>query len=56
MESLKQPTWCTLTPSQFLNVIQQASPKFPENILFSYTSDISDANATALAMQSEASK
>ena len=49
MDSLKQPTWCTLAPNQFLTVIQQASPKFPENILFSYTAEISDANNTAVA-------
>ena len=54
LESVKQPTWCTLTPSQFLTVIQQASSKFPENILFSYTSEINSTNETALAAMGEA--
>lgn len=34
MESLKQPTWCQLKPEHFSNVVQRASTKYPENILF----------------------
>ncbi len=38
LESLKQPTWCQLKPEIFSTVIQRASPKFPENVLFTYQS------------------
>jgi hypothetical protein len=36
LESLKQPTWCQLKPEIFSTVVQRASPKFPENVLFTY--------------------
>lgn len=35
-EALKQPTWCRLPPESFETLLQRASPKFPENILFTY--------------------
>lgn len=38
LESLKQPTWCQLKPEIFSTVVQRASPKFPENVLFTYQS------------------
>ena len=38
-EALKQPTWCRLPPESFATLVQRASPKFPENILFTYTSE-----------------
>ena len=36
LENLKQPTWCQLKPEIFSTVVQRASPKFPENVLFTY--------------------
>eukprot|EP00884_Botryococcus_braunii_P017341 jgi/Botrbrau1/4290/Bobra.0390s0030.1 len=41
----KQPTWCRLAPASFLPLIQRASPKFPENILFTYR-DVPAATTT----------
>lgn len=38
LEKLKQPTWCQLKPEIFSTVVQRASPKFPENVLFTYQS------------------
>ena len=38
-EALKQPTWCRLPPESFATLVQRASPKFPENILFTHTSE-----------------
>jgi hypothetical protein len=32
----KQPTWCRLAPTNFPALVQRASPKFPENILFTF--------------------
>ena len=46
LESLKQPTWCQLKPEIFSTVVQRASPKFPENVLFKYQAK-SASNAAA---------
>ena len=49
MESLKQPTWCQLKPEIFSTVVQRASPKFPENVLFTYQSKSANQAEVAAA-------
>ena len=49
-EALKQPTWCKLFPESFATLVQRASPKFPELILFAYVgTNVTDGDDQAQA-------
>ena len=52
-DTLKQPTWCRLHPENFAALVQRASAKFPENLLFTYkaaeTVNVTQPSATGLS-------